>query len=280
MVPDIMLQSIEFIVLWGNCCMQFKLHFTLKDPLTLPVGYHSIVQGFIYQILSDNPLYSGFLHDHGYQAEGRQYKLFVFSLLQGRYEIHMPNITFFDSVSFEIRSPEENFCDILCQSILHTDIFVLNHQRIYLNSVEILKKKIISDQITIDMLSPLCVHTSYFDESGKRKTNYLSPVDPNFQFLLNENLRHKLGSFSSRLPNGMIRLKPFVLQDGQMPSRDKYVTRFHNHIIIIAWRGRYDLSGDPEDLTFLYDSGIGDRNSQGFGMFQMSNGITRQKGHE
>ena len=33
--------------------------------------------------------------------------------------------------------------------------------------------------------------------------------------------------------------------------------------------GDFLLDGDPETLCLLYQTGLGDRNSQGFGMFRM-----------
>ena len=35
------------------------------------------------------------------------------------------------------------------------------------------------------------------------------------------------------------------------------------------WKGIYELSGKSEYLNFLYDVGIGAKNSQGFGMFDV-----------
>lgn len=37
---------------------------------------------------------------------------------------------------------------------------------------------------------------------------------------------------------------------------------------ITAWDGRFRLKGDPALLTFLYNTGLGTKSSQGFGMFE------------
>ena len=36
---------------------------------------------------------------------------------------------------------------------------------------------------------------------------------------------------------------------------------------ITGWHGRFRLSGSPEMLDLLFHSGLGAKNSQGFGMF-------------
>ena len=48
----------------------------------------------------------------------------------------------------------------------------------------------------------------------------------------------------------------------------KRVTQFKG-IYLTGWEGDFLLDGDPETLCLLYQTGLGDRNSQGFGMFRM-----------
>ncbi len=51
-------------------------------------------------------------------------------------------------------------------------------------------------------------------------------------------------------------------------AKNKYVTKFGGEIFITAWKGSFTLKSDVESLQFLYDTGLGSRNSQGFGMFE------------
>lgn len=245
--------------------MQFRLRFTLPSPLTLPLGYHSVLQGFLYSLLADNPEYATFLHDTGYKSGSKRFKLFVFSLLQGSYNVHKPQITFSDDAVLEVRSPEKDFCDILYHSLMRREHFELRGQAIELSDCTISRKKILSNCLHIDMLSPVCLSVP----EGPHRTRYLNPAESEFNDHLQNNLTQKLASFSGCSPLGSISLTPDFLRDGKMQERDKYITRFGGRILIEAWRGRYTLKGNPEDLQFLYDAGLGSRNSQGFGMFQI-----------
>ena len=47
---------------------------------------------------------------------------------------------------------------------------------------------------------------------------------------------------------------------------DKVVTRYKD-TWLTGWTGRYALSSAPETLTFLYNAGLGQRNTAGFGIF-------------
>ena len=48
----------------------------------------------------------------------------------------------------------------------------------------------------------------------------------------------------------------------------KRATRFKT-TFITAWHGRFVLEAPPRVLELLYDTGLGSKNSQGFGMFEI-----------
>lgn len=57
----------------------------------------------------------------------------------------------------------------------------------------------------------------------------------------------------------------------KVSGRDKYVTRYgkgEGSIWINAWNGRFELHGSPEALMVLYQSGLGSKNAQAFGMIE------------
>lgn len=243
--------------------MQLKLSFSLKKPLSLPLGHHAALQGLIYHLLGQSPEYADFLHDIGYKDGAHSFKLFVFSTLKGRHTIEEGRIVYYDRIDLEIRSPKSEFCKILMESLQENPSAELMHQPIELMECAFSKYRITDEKIDIRMLSPLTLSTTYY-EGEKKKTLYLSPNDDAFtDALLHNTVSKYKAAFYADLP-GSLTLDILSLTD-----RDRYTTKFNNRIYITGWNGSYRLSGDPDVLTFLYDAGLGSRNSQGFGMFGM-----------
>ena len=115
--------------------------------------------------------------------------------------------------------------------------------------------------VNIKMRSPLCLSRT-IQEGGKKKTLYFSPEDREFVPLMQENFRRKYAAAYGKEPDSRITLAPC----GEMK---KYVTRFQQNIYVTAWKGSFSMSGPPDALDFLYQTGLGSRNSQGFGMFDV-----------
>ncbi|MBQ8166545.1 MAG: CRISPR-associated endoribonuclease Cas6, partial [Lachnospiraceae bacterium] len=62
-----------------------------------------------------------------------------------------------------------------------------------------------------------------------------------------------------------VRLEPI-----KVTQKDKYVTKYKG-IYVSGWKGIYQLSGEAKYLDFLYQTGLGAKNAQGFGMFEIHN---------
>lgn len=97
--------------------MEFKLYFQAEGPLVLPLSYHHILQGFIYKRLSEYLEFSDFLHNKGFQMEGQSFKLFIFSLLKGHFQVSGSKIKFDNVIEWEIRSPVPFFCKVFEQAL-------------------------------------------------------------------------------------------------------------------------------------------------------------------
>ena len=243
--------------------MQIKITLDSKDNIILPLGHHAALQGFIYSIIKSNPEYSEFLHNEGYGNSAHRYKLFVFSTLRGHHKIINNKIIFTDKICLEIRSPKNDFCDILLKSLQTSDSLELFRQPIALTECSFSKKTITEEDINIRMLSPITLSTTEY-ENEKKHTRYIMPTDSDFNNALNHNLQSKYEAFTGHKCTSDVSLTPLSFSE-----KDKYVTKFNNRIYINAWNGDYRLQGPSELLTFLYDTGLGSRNSQGFGMFDI-----------
>jgi CRISPR-associated endoribonuclease Cas6 len=126
--------------------------------------------------------------------------------------------------------------------------------------VQMTDKTVEEEEILIRMNSPIC---AYQTDSLTGRTYFCHPEDDTFEELINVNFRHKYEACYGVKPAGEIGIIPVHLG-----SRDKYVTKYKN-FYITAWKGDYLLVGERKYLDFLYQTGVGSKNSQGFGMFDI-----------
>lgn len=241
--------------------MRIHLNFDLNSPLSLPLSYHHVLQGFIYDLLSGTPDYSEFLHSTGYDSLDRKYKMFTYSLINGKYAIRDKRIIFSTHISFEISSADVGFIKSILAVLSRKKQFKMYGQELILSRFETSQSRVLTSQTTIRTLSPITIHKTT-EENGIKKTLYLSPWDERFSIMLNDNFQRKYLSLYGSPADTNISVEPLKVSE-----RDKYVTTFKEHTLITAWKGIYQLKGSPQAINFLFDTGLGDRNSQGFGIF-------------
>lgn len=235
--------------------MQLKIYINLNKKLTLPINYSHILQGIFYTALSKDKKYQELLHNNG--INDSKFKLFTFSSLCGKHIIKDKKITFIGNVFLEVRSVDSYFIFLVYEFLKNngitfgTDNFSVN--------LKLENKVIIDDSISIKMNSPICLTK----KSDDNKTIYLSPQDADFEQYINNNFYKKYMSYYNTSPYSDIEIT-----NTYITSSDKVVTTLKN-IYIIAWKGEYILNGSPDYLTFLYNCGLGSRNSQGFGLFEI-----------
>ncbi|MFW5890863.1 MAG: CRISPR-associated endoribonuclease Cas6 [bacterium] len=241
--------------------MRISLKFEFDKPLTLPSSYQRNIQGFIYHLI-DNESFSNFLHNEGF-GESRTFKLFTFSLLKGKYEFNKLNhtVTFFNYFYLEISSIVNDFIYEITKSLLSRKTLQLNHQKIKLSRYKIINKQIDSEKIKIEMISPICVYST--NKNNSIKTHYYSPQEEDFYQLINDNFKRKFSSVYKTNLNLNINIKPL-----EVKIKDKLIIKYQN-IVIIAYKGKYELEGKKQFLDFLFNTGLGSKNSMGFGMFRV-----------
>lgn len=243
-----------------------RLHITMKPdrPLRLPLNYQQILQGFIYKSMQDRD-FAAFLHESGYTLANRSFKLFTFGRLYGEFDIDKRNkmIIFKDQVRWSISSVLPKFIKELGKSILTEQNLHLNGQNINVGSIKYEDTEIMNPSCIIQMISPITIHSTYESSEGKKTTQYFDPDDPAFAHLITENLKRKYEAYYKRSMDGPFHIKPLRIH-----RRDKVITKFKD-FIISGWNGTYKLSSTIENINFAYAVGIGGRNSQGFGMFNV-----------
>lgn len=237
--------------------MQLIVNINLEEPLVLPLNYNHIVQAIIYRTLSVIPEYADFIHDVGYTTENRSFKMFHFGQLMGEYRIERHNIIFDHFVSLEIRSPQPLFINILRESFAQNGITFGG--KVYEDiSLEMYDYTVEEEELLIEMKSPLTVYSS---DPVSGRTYYFEPMESGFAEMIDENFKRKYEAYYGIRPFSSVEVK---LKEGYRPR--KIVTKYQG-IYVNAWLGQYCLKGERKYLDFLYQTGLGAKNAQGFGMF-------------
>ncbi len=242
--------------------MRYKLFFKINKPMVLNLNYHLELQRFIYLMISkEDKSYADWLHDQGF-GDTKKFKLFTFSKIYcPQRQIKDNKFVMKNCFSFHFSCIDKRLDEIVLKCLNKEKNYMFNNQKIILDRYEVHLYKG-SDDIKIKMISPIVVKDAYV-ENDRKKTYYYSPLEKEFALKINTNFKNKYQIFYDKVPESDICFKLISIQE-----KDKYVTKY-NDFYITGWQGIYELSGKREYLEFLYYVGIGERNSQGFGMFEI-----------
>ena len=239
--------------------MRLLIKKQLDTPISLPISYNRILQGVIYDALKTDAKLSTSIHDNGYGIYNKNFKQFTFSPLKGKYEVHGKTITFRNDLTWEIRSPKENVIRLIQESFRDKGIRLGNQKLDNLN-LELLDNALMDGDMVIEMKAPLC---EYSTDEVSRQTYYYTPEQRGFYELTKRNAIKKYQAYFGESCDGEIQFEPIYVT-----RKDKVLTKYKD-IVIEAWGGQYRLCGDRKMLDFLYNTGLGSKNSQGFGMFDV-----------
>ena len=92
---------------------------------------------------------------------------------------------------------------------------------------------------------------------------YYNPDESEFYEAVAQNFYRKYQACYGVRPHTLISL--MKVDDGSMK---KFVTNYQGNYII-GWFSRFRLCGERKYLDFLYQAGLGEKNAQGFGMFEI-----------
>lgn len=243
--------------------MRLELELGFDGSMVLPIHYNNIVQGFIYRNIEDD-IFRSFLHDEGFKYEKRNFKLFTFSRLLGKFQMDTEEetITFTPPVKLVVSSIVDEFIENFANSIIKTDNLFLGRTPVYVNKISAYEYKNDCNSGLITMLSPIVTYSTV-TIMEKKKTIYHSPTTEVFSKLIYENLKKKYEIIYNDQPDSKFFIEPLNNEDIKMN-----IIKYHG-IIIKGWMGKYRVGGQPELIRIAYETGLGSKNSQGFGCFAL-----------
>lgn len=242
-----------------------RLHIVFSPPraVCLPWHYMHLLHGFLYgAIARASPDVGGFLHDHGYASGAHRYKMLVFSRLYPRRAARRPDgLELAPPIHWWVSSPLAAPMEALAVALLTEGRAVLGDASLEVEKVEVEPPPEFSGRVRCETLSPLVASTGV-QKGEKLHKKFLSPSDPIFWQVLEANLRRKAEALGMSLPaEAEVRFASM----GEWRSRLLYSQGTQ----VRGYEGRFTMEGDEPLLRLAYEAGLGERNTQGFGMFRV-----------
>ena len=252
-----------------------KIHIDITleadKPITLPLHYNYVVQSAIYN--SINPSLAEYLHNTGYCVNKRSFKFFSFSRLNSSaYNINSQEktITFIPPVNLVISSPIEEFCESLVNTLVTVRHMEFLNNQTSINHIQLRKATVNRNTIEIKTLSPIVVYSTFLKPDGRKYTHYFHPREQGYQNLILNNLINKYKAlYNQELVVSDFKINPL--------GRVRMSIIEYKGFIIKGYSGIFTVSGPRELLQLMIDSGIGSKNSQGFGCIDF---LTKGRGGE
>lgn len=201
------------------------------------------------------------LHDVGYSERDKRFRMFVFSPIWEKGPVLGP----WKAVSFEVRSPIEGAIDALAELLSERGTLRLGSFILPVIGLEAADHLLFYPEVVVQTLSPVTVHKTVYKQTAgspqQKRTIFPSPNEEMFSALLSKNLASKLSVLHIPVaPEIKIEPEPDTISHRDMVFKGTKIK---------GWEGRFRLRAEPKVIAFLYYTGIGTRNSQGFGMFRI-----------
>lgn len=233
-----------------------------SDRIVLPIQYNHIIQAMIYSILDDELAH--FLHEKGFQTEKRTFKMFTFARLKGRYILNKNDglIIFDGPIKLTISSHYEEFTDSIGNGFLRRQRVRLGNNNLEVKELAVEKEIVNSEEIKVYTLSPIVVYSTLFREDGRKFTYYFNPKENDFSQIISNNLKNKYRAFYLKEPpKEEVEIKPI--------GHTKLSVVNYKGFIIKGYSGKFLLKGNPLLLQLGVNTGLGSKNSQGFGCVKL-----------
>lgn len=256
--------------------MRFKITFNRTGrQRMLPMDYQYYLSAWIYKVIGQaDPEFSDFLHSQGYLNGHKSFKLFGYSPLSFGKPILWKEKSLFEiqenqlsvNISFHLAEAAEKFI-----------IGLFNNQQVYVGDrfngldltavgVERLPAFCTGETVVYRAMSPVVV--SILPE-GKKYPDYLNPENESYEALLRQNLVNKFNSISGNVSIGTIPTFRFELRSS---PRSKLITIKPYTPEQSKVRGfvfDFALTCPVEIHQFILATGLGEKNSMGFGWVEV-----------
>ena len=243
------------------------MHITLylkaidKDFIRVPRANLHLFQSLIYNVLPSEQ--AAFLHDEDYVVKGKHLKLFAMSwpISEKSPEFEERAIKFSSPVKIVISTPNLEVTGGITSNILSRERLRIGNNAVICSRVEAEQQTVTKNFMTVKTLSPVTCY-SKTERNGKPYAQYYDPDSQEFEDLIYKNLLLKFQALTPEKTPPTEKVK--VIPIGDLYER---LSRFSEKapFPIIGWYGNFRLEGPKELLQIALDTGIGAKNSGGWG---------------
>lgn len=242
--------------------MRIIIKMNAPGKWALPIDHIHMLQGAIYHAI--DPELSAFLHDQGYVADGRTFRLFCFSRLLGSFKMDKQagKIVFDPEVQLVISSPIQDFLQAFASALLRQGSWRLGSTIVSIAEISVLPAVVESERLVVKTLSPVTTYSTMIRPDGRKYTVYFQPGDPDYDSMITANLKKKYKAcYGTDAPEGNV----YVQARGTV----KMNLLQYKGTVIKGYSGTLQLEGPKELLQIAVDAGLGSKNSQGFGCIEI-----------
>ncbi len=252
--------------------MRFKLLINIdksKYNDSIPINYQYECSAVIYKILSkSDEQFSQWLHDNGYNADKKLFKLFTFSRLHiPQYQLQGDKLKILsDTIEWYISFVPEISTREFVQGIFKEQEFTIGNKQARVScqvkSIEMLAPPSIEKSMTFETISPICLTLKRANGTDE----YISPTHPMANELIRQNLLDKYQAANGHALAGDDIICDFKLISEPKSSLVTIKADTPQESRVRGYNCRFQLTAPVELMRIAYDGGIGSKNSMGFGM--------------
>jgi CRISPR-associated endoribonuclease Cas6 len=248
--------------------MRVKLTlFAQQRGARLPVNYNHAIGSLVYDTLgNDSAEFAARLHDEGFDANGRKFKLFTFSRIEARHGHIIKDELFLDDpeISLQVSSPVGEFVEHFVAGLFQSEGFKIADAHFSLKQAETVAAPAFSESMSFRALSPIT--ESVRDDAGG--VRFLS-TDDDWSEIMQRNLLRKYQALYGRAPADD-RLswnwdREYLAETARRGRRASALIDIRG-IKVRGWLVPFTVEGSTELIELGYEAGFGSRNSMGFGM--------------
>jgi CRISPR-associated endoribonuclease Cas6 len=248
--------------------MRVKLILRVSKPATLlPLNYNHAVASLIYNTLGHASTdFAARLHDEGFSAGRRSFKLFTFSrLATGHSRVQGDHLLLeAATITMQIGSPLHEFVEHFVTGLFQSESFNIAGARFTLQQAETLPAPVFTNRMSFRALSPI-TESMRDEHSGVR---FLSPED-DWSEVMQRNLLRKYQALHGHAPSDdrlrWIWDQAYLAEAARRGRRASVLTDIRG-IKVRGWLAPFTVEGSTELIELGYEVGYGSRNSMGFGM--------------